>query len=69
MARATAAAAGAKRSVDRVVRIDEAPAATQFRPQSTAFRVAVADAAAPTTPVAEGELEIRAQVTLTAVIK
>ena len=28
-----------------------------------------ADAAAPTTPVAEGELEIRAQVTLTAVIK
>ena len=69
MARATAAAAGAKRTVDRVVRIDEAPAATQFRPQTAAFRVAVADAAAPTTPVAEGELEIRAQVTLTAVIK
>ena len=38
-------------------------------PQTAAFRVAVADAAAPTTPVAEGELEIRAQVTLTAVIK
>ena len=68
MARATAAAAGAKRSVDRVVRIDETPTVSQIRPQAATFRMA-ADAAAPTTPVAEGELEIRAQVTLTAVIK
>ena len=70
VARATAAAAGAKRSVDRVVRIDETPAVSQFRPQAFAApRMMAADAAAPTTPVAEGELEIRAQVTLTAVIK
>jgi uncharacterized protein len=69
MARATAAAAGAKRSVDRVLRIDEMPAVSQFRPQAAAFRTMAADAAPPTTPVAEGELEIRAQVTLTAVIK
>jgi uncharacterized protein YggE len=70
MARATAAATGAKRTVDRVVRIDETPAAGQFRPQSfPAPRMMTADAAPQTTPVAEGELEIRAQVTLTAVIK
>lgn len=70
MARATAAATGAKRTVDRVVRIDETPAAGQFRPQPfPAPRMMTADAAPQTTPVAEGELEIRAQVTLTAVIK
>ena len=69
MARAAAAAAGAKRTVDRVVRIDETPAVSQFRPQAAPFRTMAADAAAPTTPVAEGELEIRAQVTVTAVIK
>ena len=69
MARAAAAAAGAKRAVDRVVRIDETPAVSQFRPQAAAFRTMAADAAPPTTPIAEGELEIRAQVTVTAVIK
>ena len=69
MSRATAAAAGAKRSVERVVRIDETPSG-QFRPQPFAApRMMAADAAPQTTPVAEGELEIRAQVTLTAVIK
>ena len=68
MARATAAAAGARRTVDRVVRIDET--AMGGRPQPfPAARMMAADAAAPPTPVAEGELEIRAQVTLTAVIK
>jgi len=52
------------------VRIDETPAVSQFRPQAFAApAMMAADAAAPTTPVAEGELEIRAQVTLTAVIK
>jgi uncharacterized protein YggE len=69
MARANAAASGARRTVERVVRIDEAPLG-QFPPQSFAApRMMAADAAPQTTPVAEGELEIRAQVTLTAVIK
>lgn len=67
LARAEAAASGAKRSVDRVVRIAEGAPVTVIRPEAAAFRVA-ADAPA-STPVAEGEIEIRAQVTVTAVIK
>ena len=67
-ARADAAAAGAKRTVDRVIRIDEAVDGGIRPMPSAAFRVSDA-AAAPTTPVTEGEIEIRATVTLTAVIK
>ena len=67
IARAEAAASGAKRTLDRVVRIAEASPVSVIRPEATAFR-ATADAPA-TTPVAEGEIEIRAQVTVTAVIK
>jgi uncharacterized protein YggE len=70
MAKATAAAAGAKRSVDRVLRIDETMQGPIMRPTEAAtFRMATADAAPPQTPVAEGEIEIRAQVTVTAAIK
>jgi uncharacterized protein len=67
LSRAEAAASGAKRTVDRVVRIAEGAPVTVIRPEAAAFRVA-ADAPA-STPVAEGEIEIRAQVTVTAVIK
>lgn len=69
MARAEAAAAGAKRAVDRVIRIDETMQAPMIRPQPDFARMATADAAAPSTPVAEGEIEIRAVVTVTAAIK
>ena len=68
MARADAAAAGARRSVDRVIRIDEAVQGPALRPQQE-FRMAADAAAQPTTPVAEGEIEIRAVVTVTAAIK
>jgi hypothetical protein len=37
--------------------------------QSAAFRVSADAAAAPQTPVTEGEIELRAVVTVTAVIK
>jgi len=67
MLRAEAAASGAKRAVDRVVRIAEGAPVSVLRPEA-AFRVAAADQPTPT-PVAEGEIEIRALVTVTAVIK
>lgn len=67
LSRAEAAASGAQRTVDRVVRIAEGAPVTIVRPEAAAFRLA-ADAPA-STPVAEGEIEIRAQVTLTAVIR
>jgi uncharacterized protein YggE len=70
MARAEAAAAGARRSVDRVVRIDETTQGPIVRPAQEFARMAAADAApAPATPVAEGEIEIRSAVTVTVTIK
>jgi uncharacterized protein len=69
-ARADAAASGARRAVDRVIRIDETVEGSIIRPtQSAAFRVSADAAAPPATPVTEGEIEIRAVVTVTAVIK
>ncbi|MCC7034094.1 MAG: SIMPL domain-containing protein [Acidobacteria bacterium] len=68
MLRADAAASGAKRAVDRVVRIAEGAPVAVVRPEATAFRAAAADQPA-TTPVAEGEIEIRARVTVTAAIR
>ena len=69
-AKADAAAAGAGRSIDRVIRIDEAP--MQGGPIPMPRMVAreafqAADASAP--PISAGETEIRAHVTLTAVLK
>jgi uncharacterized protein len=67
MARAEAAAAGAKRTIDRVLRIEEGgerPSGPQ--PMMMTMRAAP-DAAA--TPIAAGEIEIRASVTLTVSIK
>ncbi len=67
-ARAEAAAAGAGRSLDRVVRIEEQRAVAIPLPRQVMALRADA-AAAPETPIVAGEIEIRAQVTLTASIK
>ena len=69
MARAEAAASGVRRSVDRVLKIEEGGARYAPQPMMMADRAFAAPAAAPSTPVAEGEIEIRAQVTLTVAIK
>ena len=67
-ARADAAAAGAGRAVDRVLRIDDTP---QLRVGPPRPMMAMAREAAPVqpTPIEAGELEIRAQVVLTVTIK
>jgi uncharacterized protein len=65
-ARADAAAAGAGRTVDRVLRIDDSRQPEYPRPMMMAARTA-ADAA--TTPVEAGSIEIRATVVLTVTIK
>jgi hypothetical protein len=66
-ARADAAAAGAGRAVDRVLRIDDTPqGAGPPRPMMAMAREA---ADIQQTPIEAGELEIRAQVTLTVSIK
>src|SRR5262245_44998173 len=67
-ARAEAAAAGAGRSIDRVVRIEE-PTGRPMPPQPMMMMREAAAATAPPTPVAPGELEIRAVVSLTATLK
>jgi len=66
--RAEAMAAGAGRSVDRIVRIEDAEAPTLLpRPMPMAARAEMAVEAF--TPVAPGEVEIRARVTVTAALK
>jgi len=69
LARAEAAAKGAGRAVERVLRIEEAGAPAVLRPQTLELARMSADAAQPGTPVAQGEIEIRARVTVTAAIK
>jgi uncharacterized protein YggE len=66
MGRAEALAAGAKRTIDRVVRIEESFTSRGGEAPVMAMRMKAEDAS---TPVAAGELEIRAQVRLTASIK
>lgn len=66
MRRAEAAAAGARRTVDRVIRIEEA-GARQGPPMPMPMARAMAAEAA--TPVAAGEIEIRADVTVTVTLK
>lgn len=68
LARAEAAARGAGRTVERVIRIEEAGTPSVMRPQGMEMARMAADAPQPT-PVAEGEIEIRARVTVTAAIK
>lgn len=70
LARAHAAAAGAGRTVDRVLSIEEHRAGVMPPPRPMVLRRAeMAQAAPPETPVAPGQIEIRASVTLTAAIK
>ena len=66
MGRAEALAAGARRSIDRVLRIEESSVSRGGEMPVMAMRMKAADAG---TPVAAGELEIRAQVRLTATLK
>lgn len=67
-ARADAAAAGAGRSVDRILRIEDRERVSPIPMPMAAVRGAAQTAAAP--PLIEaGEIEIRAQVTLTVSIK
>lgn len=66
MGRAEALAAGSKRTIDRVIRIEESSVGRGSEMPSMAMRTMADDAG---TPVAAGELEIRAQVRLIAAIK
>jgi uncharacterized protein len=65
-ARAEAAAAGAGATLDRIIRIEERRAEPGRPMPMMAMR---ADAEAAQTPVAPGEIEIRAQVTLTVALR
>jgi len=68
-ARAEAAAGGAGRTIDRIVRIDEIPTG-RMPPPMPLMRAELAQAAADAAPpISAGEMEIRSQVTLTAVLK
>lgn len=66
LGRAEALASGAKRSIDRVIRIEESSVSRGGEPPMMAMRMKAEDSG---TPVAAGELEIRAQVRLTASLK
>ena len=66
MGRADALAAGARRSIDRVIRIEESSVSRGGEAPVMTMRMKAEDAG---TPVAAGELEIRAQVRLTASLK
>ncbi len=70
-ARADALAAGAGRTVDRVVRIEEEGAAGSAGSPAALFRAAaMAESVAVTgAPIAQGDVEIRARVVLTATVK
>ena len=67
-ARADSLAAGAGRTVDRVIRIDDTRQPRIVPPQPMMMRAAAADAA-QVTPVEPGLIEIHAQITLTVSIK
>lgn len=68
-ARADAAAAGAGTTVTGVIRIEESGVVTQPPVMYERAMKSMAAADAPNTPVAAGELEIRAAVSLTAALK
>lgn len=67
--KAEAAAAGAGRVIDRIVRVEEGSIDRGPVPMPMMRQTMVADAAAAPPPISAGQTEIRAQVTLTAVIK
>jgi uncharacterized protein YggE len=66
LARAEALASGARRTIDRVIRIEESGGGGPPQPMMMEMRMQAKDAS---TPVAAGEIAIRAQVRLTASIK
>lgn len=66
LGRAEALASGARRSIDRVIRIEESFVSRGGEAPVMAMRMKADEAS---TPVAAGELEIRAQVRLTASLK
>ena len=68
-AKAEAAAAGAGRSIERVIRIEEGAIEGGPIPMPRLARAEVGVAAAAPPPIETGQTEIRARVTLTAVIK
>ena len=67
-ARAEAAASGAGRTIDRVIRIEE-PGVRAFPPPVPMMMARAAEDARAQTPVIAGEIEIRASVVLTATLK
>jgi uncharacterized protein YggE len=67
--RAEAAASGAGRAIDRVMRIEDTGGVVPPPPRPMMMAARAEMAADAATPVAPGELEIRAQVTLTAILK
>jgi hypothetical protein len=69
LARAQAAAAGAGRTVDRVLSIEEQRAEVLPPPRPMMVMRAEVAQAPPPTPIAPGQIEVRASVTLTAAIK
>ncbi|HEU5256574.1 MAG TPA: SIMPL domain-containing protein [Vicinamibacterales bacterium] len=68
-AKADAAAAGAGRAIDRILRIDEQGVASPPMPVPYLRATAQATAADAAPPIAAGQIEIRARVSLTAVLK
>lgn len=66
MAKAQAVALGAGRAIDRIMKIEEMSGGGEPGPMMRQYAMAKADAS---TPVAAGEIEIRAQVRMTASIK
>ena len=68
VARAESMASGARRAIDRVLRIEESLGAERPQPMMMQ-RMAVAGNAPAVTPVEAGEIEIRAQVRVTASLK
>jgi hypothetical protein len=68
--RAEAMASGAGRSLGPIVRIEESGGPVRpFPAQEMAFRTAAVASDAPETPVTPGEIEVRAEVTLTIEIR
>jgi uncharacterized protein len=69
IARAESAASGARRSIDRVVRIEETGGRGGPMPPQPMMAMRAQMEPAPSTPIAAGEIEIRAQVNVTVAIK
>ena len=68
-AKADAAAAGAGRTVDRVLRIEEQGVTVPPMPVRMMREVAQSASADSAPPISAGQTEIRARVTVTAVLK